>query len=73
MLVLLAEFMGGFAYGLVAIISETCKNTLQRLGDNVNKHGHLLRVPCDRCLPIFIFRVPIENSPYAVSDNAARD
>jgi hypothetical protein len=33
MLALLAEFMGGFAYGLVAIISETCKNALQRRGE----------------------------------------
>ena len=49
------------------------QNTLQATRGNVNKHGHLLRGPCDRCLLIFIFRVPLENSPYAVSDIVARD
>ena len=46
---------------------------MERLGGQGYKHVHLLRVPCDRCLAIFIFRVPLENSHYAVSDNAARD
>jgi hypothetical protein len=64
---------GGFAYGLVAAVSEVCKNTLQRLVDNVNKHGHLLRGPRDRCLSIFVFRVHLENSHYTVSDIVARD
>ena len=65
--------MSSFAYGLVAAVSEVCKNTLQRLGDNVNKHGHLLQVPRDRCLAIFIFRTPLENSHCVVSDITARD
>jgi hypothetical protein len=65
--------MGSFACGLVAAVSEVRKNTLQRLGGQGGKHGHLLQEPCDRCLVIFNFRVPLENSHYAVSDNAARD
>jgi hypothetical protein len=54
-------------------LQNTLQNTLQRLGGNVNKHGQLLRGPCDRCLSIFIFRVPLENSPCTVSDIATRD
>jgi hypothetical protein len=73
MLALLAELLGSFTYGLVAVVSEICKILCKRLGGNVNKHGHLLRGPCDRCLLIFIFRVPLENSPYAVSDTGTRD
>jgi hypothetical protein len=64
---------GSFAYRFVVAVSEVCKNTLQRLGDDGNKHGHLLRVPCDRYLALFIFRVPLENSHCAVSDIVVRD
>jgi hypothetical protein len=70
---LLAEFLGSFACGFIAVVSEVCKNTLQRLVGNVNKHGQLLRVPCDRYLAIFIFCVSPENSHYTVSDIVARD
>jgi hypothetical protein len=73
MLALLTEFMSSFAYGLVTVGSEVCKNILQRLGDQGDKHGHLLRGSCDRCSAIFIFRVLLENSAFAVSDIAARD
>jgi hypothetical protein len=70
---LLTEFMCSFAYGLVAVASEICKNTLQRLGGQSDKHGHSLRGPCDRCLAIFIFRELLDNSAFAASDVAARD
>jgi hypothetical protein len=65
--------MGSFAYGLVTVGSEVCKNILKRRGDQGDKHGHLLRGSCDRCSAIFIFRVLLENSAFAVSDIAARD
>jgi hypothetical protein len=54
-------------------LQNTLQNTLQRLGGNVNKHGQLLQGSCDRYLAIFIFRVPLENSLYVVSDIATRD
>jgi hypothetical protein len=73
LLALLTEFLCSFASRLVAAVSEICKNTLQRLGNDDNKHGHLLRVSCDRHLAIFIFRVPFENSAFAANDITARD
>jgi hypothetical protein len=72
-LTLLTEFIGSFAYGPSRSRQRGLQNTLQRLGDKGNKHGHLLRRPCDCCLAILISRVPLENSHYAVSDIVARD
>jgi hypothetical protein len=51
----------------------TAPNILERLGDQGDKHGHLLRGPCDRCLAIFIFHMLFENYTFAVSDIVARD
>ena len=65
--------MGGFAYGPSRSRQRSLQNTLQRLGNQGDKHGHLLRGPCDRCLAIFIFRVSRENSVFAASDTADRD
>jgi hypothetical protein len=70
---LLTEFIASFAYGLVAAVSEVCKIFWHRPGSQGDKRGHSLRGPCDRCPAIFIFRMPLDNSHYAVSDIAARD